>query len=449
MAPTSKLGRGKPLKGQTKEVLYKIYRYFETEIERDPNSTVTAAQLVAHSTGISVNAIKKALTDYKAKVAVKKECNPTKRRVKNHITVDDYAAQTIRRVIYGFYHRDEEFPTMKNLYLILKGDIDYQGSLCTLRRDVKRIGFKWMEKDDYNSILIEKHEFRYTRVQYLSKIESYRNDGRNIVYTGEIAIESNRIASKPRSDGSSTLLKQPAKLRCIILLAGDENELMKNTVFMYNNNRRDLKEENESPRENFDQYEKWFKFHLLPSLKPNSVVIVDGGSNYHNRVLNPCPHSNSKKKEMMDYLTTRNVPYTSDMYKPHLYQLVLLNKDKFNDYRTDSLLREYGHTVIRIPARHPDLNPVKNILGSVKSYIGKDLQLNVESVMKIAKERILSVASAEWHNVTKLAEAEENDLKASEKRMDDISEGNFRDVDEDSEESEAEDDSDQESMDSD
>ncbi|KOB77601.1 putative dde superfamily endonuclease [Operophtera brumata] len=449
MAPSSKLGRGKPLKNQTKEVLQKIYRYFESEIERDPNSTVTAGQLVAHATGVSIYALRRLINE-KPNVAVKSEPGTTRRRCKKNIVSNDYGAQAMRRIIHSFYTKDEEFPIMKDLYLILKGDLDYQGSLCTLRRHVTKLGFKWIEKADNNSILIEKHDVRYARIQYLTKIEGYRAQGRNIVYTGEMVIESSRTASKPKPDGSSTLLRQPAKKKVVILLAGDQNGVLKNTLFMFDGNKKDMKEETEYKREYFEQYEKWYKIFVLPNLKPSSIVVVDGASPFNNRVSNPTPHSNSRKREMMDYLTARNVPYSVDMYKSQLYQLVLMNKDKYGDYKTDAYLREHGHTVLRLPPHHPDLNPIKTILTSVSSYVGKDINFAIDSVMKIAKEKIYSLELEDWVVGFRTAEAEENNLKAIDKIIDEISEKTFMIYDDEDDDSDYEDNgSDQDSMDMD
>ncbi|XP_037965585.2 uncharacterized protein LOC119691688 [Plutella xylostella] len=450
MAPASKLGRGKPLKSQTKEVLNKIHRYFESEIERDPNSTVTAAQLVVHSTGISMNALKRVLAEYKTRTTVKKEYNKTRRRCKKNFISDDFDAQSIRRIIHNFYTKEEEFPIMKDLYLILKADMDYQGSLCTLRRHVAKLGFRWVETEDNNSILIEKQDFRYVRIQYLTKVEAYRSQGRNIVYTGDTTIESSRMSSKPKPDGTSTVLKQPAKSKLVTLLAGDLQGILKNTLYIFDSSKRDVKEE-DNKNENYFNHEKWFRYHLLPSLKPNSIVIVDGGLTWHNRLVNPTPHSNSRKKDMMDWLTSRSVPHSSNMYKAQLYQLILLHKDKFSDYKIDALLREHGHTVLRLPPHHPDLNPIKTVLSSVKEYIGTDISLKLESVLKIAKEKLSSIEPEEWKQTFRLAEAEENSLKATEMIIDEISERTFKNIDEETGESEIEDDngSEQESMDSD
>lgn len=450
MAPSSKLGRGKPLKNQTKELLHKIYMYFETEIERDPNSTVTAAQLVTHSTGISLNAIKRVILEYKNNAIVKKECKSNRRKCKKNLTSDIFDAQAIRRFIHGFYNKDEEFPIMKDLFMLLKADIDYQGSISTLRRHVARMGFKWMENEDSNNILIEKHNVRFARVQYLSHIEGYRCQGRNIVYTGEVAIETNRVATKPKADGSSTILKQPAKSRLIVLLAGDQNEILINTYFSYDSSKREVKEEHESKRDNFERYEKWFKFQLMPNLKPNSVVIVDGCIPFHNRLSNPPPHVNSSKKDMMDYLTERHVPYSTDMYKPQLYQLVLLHKDKHYVYKTDLLLKEHGHTVLRIPPCHPDLNPIRNVLSSVRSYFENDC-LSLETVMKISLDKVTSLSPEDWTEACRATEAEENSLKATDKVIDEITELMFTNIEDGSSDSDGDDDngSDQDSMDSD
>lgn len=451
MAPASKLGRGKPLKNQTKEVIQKIYRYFETEIERDPNSTVSATQLVTHATGISTYALRRVLTEHKP-VIMKTNIKTLKKRCKKNIAFDDYNAQAIRRIIHGFYTKDEEFPIMKDLYLILKADLDYQGSLFTLRRHVAKLGFKWAEKADNNSILIEKHDVRLSRLHYLTGIEAHRVQGRDIVYTGEIVIACSRISTKPKPDGTSTILKQPAKSKSVILLAGDKKGILNNTIYVCDGNKKEFKDELDCKRDNYEQYEKWLKYVLLPNLKPSSVVVIDGGTPCHNRLSNPIPHSNSRRKEMLDYLTARNVPYSSDMYKPQLYQLIVLCKDKSNDYRTEVFLREHGHTVIRLPQQHPDLSPIKAVLASIRGYIGNKstVSLPVDTILKIAKEKVFSITPEEWEHACRLAEAEENNLKAMEKIIDDISERTFTNVDNESNDSDVDDEnSDQESIDSD
>lgn len=450
MEPASKLGRGKPLKNQTKEVIQKIYKYFESEIHRDRNSTVTASQLVTHATGISMYALKRVLSENKPNISKRTEHIPCKHRHKRNITFNDNDAQAIRRTIHNFYTKDEEFPTMRDLYLIFKADIDYQGSLFTLRRHVAKLGFKWTESPDRNSMLIEKHDVRFARIQYLSKLDIYRDQGRNIVYTSEISFESNRLSSRPKPDGSSTILKQPAKSRFVILLAGDNDGVMKNTLFVCDGTKKELKDE-EYRKHNFDIYEKWFQYHFVPILKASSVVVIDSGSAFNNRLVNATPHSHSTRREMSDFLMSKNIPHSCNMFKPQLYHLVLTAKDKYSDYKTDVLLKNHGHTVLRLPAYYQDLNPVKNILSTLSDYIGKDVSLSVENVMKICKEKVSGISIEDWKRSCRMSEAEGNNLIAVDKIIDNISERTYRRIDETSSDTENSDinASDQDSIESD
>ncbi|XP_030031951.2 uncharacterized protein LOC115448613 [Manduca sexta] len=387
MAPVSKLGRGKPLKNQTKEVLWKTYKYFQSQIEKDPNSTVTAIQLVKQATGVSSFALKRLLSV--TSIDKSSEKKPSQRQNKEGFGCDDYDAQAIRRIIHNSYTKDVVFESIIDLYRIVKADLDYQGSLFSLRRRVTKLGFTWIEKDK-NNVLIEKHEFRYPRIQFLTKIEAYRAQGRDIVYTGEMVVESRRKLHKPRLIGPSTSLK-PAKNISVILLAGDAENVVKSTIYIFNDNNRYEKDVNESKRENFEHYEKWFKYYLLPTLKPNSIIVIDSGTPFHNRMANPMPHATSPRSELMDYLTARGIPYSADMYKSQLYQLVVANQEKYPEYKTEALFREHGHTALRLPIQYPDLNPIKFVLSSITNYIGDEASLSTDSITNIAKKKVYSL----------------------------------------------------------
>jgi len=44
-----------------------------------------------------------------------------------------------------------------------------------------------------------------------------------------------------------------------------------------------------------------------------------------------------------------------------------MHKPQYESFAIDFLLAEYGHTVIRLPLYHPDLNPIEKIWGNVKT----------------------------------------------------------------------------------
>jgi len=56
-----------------------------------------------------------------------------------------------------------------------------------------------------------------------------------------------------------------------------------------------------------------------------------------------------------------------------------MHKPQYVALATDCLLAEHGHTVIRLPLYHPDLNPIEKLWGIVKTWTAaKNLLLRCE-----------------------------------------------------------------------
>lgn len=107
-----------------------------------------------------------------------------------------------------------------------------------------------------------------------------------------------------------------------------------------------------------------------------------------------------KKQQMIDWLKLRNIEHSSNMLKPQLYELILKNKARFVEYKIDEILRQHGHTVLRLPPYHPQFNPIENIWGIVKNYVAKkNVTMNMSSIMTLAEEKFNSITVEEWKNV--------------------------------------------------
>jgi len=107
---------------------------------------------------------------------------------------------------------------------------------------------------------------------------------------------------------------------------------------------------------NHANYMKWLQEKLIPNLESKSVIVVDNAS-YHNVQLNRHPTSNARKGEMQFWLDERGIRYSSDMTKAELYDLIKMHKPQYETFAIDRLLADHGHTVLRPPPFHPDLNP--------------------------------------------------------------------------------------------
>jgi hypothetical protein len=113
---------------------------------------------------------------------------------------------------------------------------------------------------------------------------------------------------------------------------------------------------------NHANYKKWLREKLIPNLESKSVIVFDNAS-YHNAQLNRHPTSNARKGEMLFWLDKHGICYSSDMTKAELYDLIKLHKPQYETFAIDCLLAEHGHTAIRLPPYHPDLNPTEKNLG--------------------------------------------------------------------------------------
>ncbi|CAH2238801.1 jg7735 [Pararge aegeria aegeria] len=96
----------------------------------------------------------------------------------------------------------------------------------------------------------------------------------------------------------------------------------------------------------------------MRNLPPNTVLVVDNAA-YHNKQWDLAPTSNSKKADMQAWLIEKGIQYEETLLKPHLYNLIKANKERFKTFSIDRILAEQGHQVLRLPLYHPDLNPIE------------------------------------------------------------------------------------------
>lgn len=78
-------------------------------------------------------------------------------------------------------------------------------------------------------------------------------------------------------------------------------------------------------------YEKGLK-QINFNSSSKSVIVVDNAS-YHYVQLNRTPKSSSPKSGMIERLQKNEIPFTTDMCKPELYQLVTLYNSRTKTYK--------------------------------------------------------------------------------------------------------------------
>lgn len=323
--------------------------------------------------------------------------SPKKKRVRISTVTDlpEYQSRDIRRIIHDFHKTENCRVNVRKLNEKIKKDLDISVSDTSLRRILKKLSFRWRKTENNRKLLVEKMEIRSLRVKYLRQIKNFRSQNRPIIFVDETYVHSGHKSSKSWTDNTTKGLFTTISKgnRLIIVHAGGEMGFIKDSLLMFKSGSKSGDYHDEMNGQN---YRKWVEEKLIPNLPANSVVVCDNAS-YHNVQANRAPNSNSLKNEMIQWLTEKNIPFNPSSLKPELYQLIKWNKDRYVTYLFDDIFSQHGHTLLRLPPYHPDLNPIELIWATVKHNISRrNVTFQLNDVKTIAEEEFKNIDANEW-----------------------------------------------------
>ena len=129
---------------------------------------------------------------------------------------------------------------------------------------------------------------------------------------------------------------------------------------------------------NWENFSTWFSEQLLPHIPSSSLIIFDNAP-YHNVVVEDAfPTPQSRKEQLCTWLTRNGIPWTCDMLKPELYKLC----KKFApapELRLDQLANAAGHSILRTPQYHPELQPIETCWGIVKNHMADHCDFTIKN----------------------------------------------------------------------
>jgi len=119
---------------------------------------------------------------------------------------------------------------------------------------------------------------------------------------------------------------------------------------------------------NSENFTKWFTEQLLPHLPPRSLIVMDNAP-YHNELAEEAfPTPKTRKAQLRQWLLTHHpAQYGEDLLKPELYQRCKQLCPP-PPRRLDRIAEAAGHTIIRTPPYHPELQPIETVWAVIKEY---------------------------------------------------------------------------------
>ena len=182
--------------------------------------------------------------------------------------------------------------------------------------------------------------------------------------------------------------------RLIILHAGGVDGWVEGAdlVFRSKTNSTDYHDEMNSKH-----YMEWMTQQLLPRFEEPTVIILDNAS-YHNKQKDKPPTSTDKKDDIKTWLDQHHISYSDTDIKKTLLEKVKQHRPT-PIYLTDKAAHEHGHTVLRLPVAHCELNPIELAWASVKAYIAQhNTRYTLQEVQRLTPEGFKHTTVDMWRN---------------------------------------------------
>jgi transposase len=124
-------------------------------------------------------------------------------------------------------------------------------------------------------------------------------------------------------------------------------------------------------------FSRWFEEQLLPNIAKHSIIIMDNAS-YHNATEDTSfPKSASAKEDLRKWLDDKEIPWGQDLLKSELYALCRSYEPK-PEYKIDKIAEAAGHSILRTPQYHPELQPIEMCWGIVKNYMSRHCDFTLQ-----------------------------------------------------------------------
>ena len=258
---------------------------------------------------------------------------------------------------------------------------DYNFATTTLWRTLSRWGFTY-GTGKRRSALKERDYVIRARRQYLrQKRLNRKSDGsivRPEVYLDETFINknhSNQFTWYFDEDGPDVNKPAGKGQRLIIVNAITLDGWVNNAQLVFEAKRKIGDYHGQMDWGNFS---RWLTEQLLPNIPKHSIIIMDNASYHNTTEENTFPKSSTRQEHLREWLDDKGIPWGSDLLKSELYALCKPFEPK-PDYKIDKIAKAAGHSILRTPQYHPELQPIESCWGIVKNYMAKHCDFTLET----------------------------------------------------------------------
>lgn len=160
---------------------------------------------------------------------------------------------------------------------------------------------------------------------------------------------------------------------------------------------------------NWENFSEWFQKKLLKNIPDNSLIIMDNAP-YHNVLVEEAfPKKNHSVKRLQEWLSHNEIPWTKDMLKEELYELCSRFAPK-PEFLIDSIACKHGHSILRTPPYHPELQPIETCWAVVKNHVALHNDFTMKKVWMLLEEGFEKVTANTCKKFIKKVKQQEDDF---------------------------------------
>ena len=311
--------------------------------------------------------------------------------------------------------------TIKSIQKYLNESIEYKVATTTLWRALSRWGFEF-GVGIRSAQLKESTRIIIRRRQYLrAKLANRRADG--TVIRPEIYLDESYINKNHSKDSSwfleedNSILSKPTGKgeRLVIVNAISKDGWIPNAKLVF---KASKKTGDYHANMNWRLFSNWFSEKLLPNIPDNSIIIMDNAA-YHNILTaETFPKPSHTMKKLREWLDHNSIPWREDMLKEELFDLCS-NQAPKPEFALDRIAAAKGHSILRTPPYHPELQPIETCWAVVKGHVAAHNNFKMEKVKELLEEGFAKVTSKTIAGIMEKIRMQEDEFWVEDSKLED------------------------------
>lgn len=412
----------KKINCQTKEVIYNVIQFFESEknnlgFQYPVDKVIKRAAAATGYCERTIIRVKREGRHADASGSKLSELpSPGRKKRKKKIIFQDSQLVALRNIITNFPTERKEMPTLSKILAAAREELGLQCSKEYFGQVlIEKLGFKCIHCQDNKMVWVERSDIKLWIAKYLHRLrqnDESGTDAKPIMYLDETGLYAQYTMRKDWQQSSSTSTevvdqnKTPEKR--FVLLKGDDRSCLIPEAKL-------ICDTHQNSEINIKTFNTWLKNTIVPYLSANAIIIITAP--YNSSIPDDTPSFYSNRQDMMDWLQRHEIPFEGNMLKAQLYNLIKLYQPKL--HVVEGILKELGHEVLRLPPYYCDLNPVDNILNLVKQRASeKSVSKSECETERLALKEIYKIKDDEWKSQVELVKKLEREYWEKEQLTD-------------------------------